>query len=345
MLGERSGIGTGGPASDVEEIFLRTDTAARNGVLLILGGIATLAVAAVGIGIALLGNVGQLQLHLMTTMPILIGLGMVVAGVSQAKAPRQISVGPAGITIEGRTRIQHAWDDIGWATVAQAGIGAHRTLTLYDVRGKTLASISDAFINFEELVERVKARVDARPDDTAERVRRKKGRTSAIIATAGGLGLLAAAIGIAWMTRHEQRAEKLLREQGTPGTGVIVRRFLAPNGITPRLEYSVSTSAGLAPKRNAEVERGYWDSLEGAKEVPVTYVPSEPSISRLTTGEVERSKKDFTRTPAGGYTLAAAGGLMSLLMLGAGAMQFCGWDIDLDSKSGKLAIKRWGTGQ
>ncbi len=156
--------------------------------------------------------------------------------------------------------------------------------------------------------------------------------------------LLAASAAIAWMTHSEQQAERLLAEQGVPAEGEIVRRFLAPNGVTPRLEYRVRTPAGDAPVRNAEVTRSYWDSLAGQTTVPIRAVPGQPSISRLAEGEAP-AEQDFFKTPLGGFGLAAAGGLMSLFIFSLGILQLCGWDLDLDSKSGKLAVKRFGAGQ
>ncbi len=35
-------------------------------------------------------------------------------------------------------------------------------------------------------------------------------------------------------------------------------------------------------------------------------------------------------------------GLIALLFLAAGLMQWAGWDIDLDSKTGKVSVKRFG---
>jgi hypothetical protein len=104
----------------------------------------------------------------------------------------------------------------------------------------------------------------------------------------------------------------------------------------------VKTPAGGAPLRNAEVKRDYWDSLEGASTVPIITVPGEPDISRLAEGEVQDN--DFLKQPLGAYSLAGLGGLVSLLLLGVGLMQLSGWDIDLDSKTGKVSIKRFGTG-
>jgi hypothetical protein len=330
---------------DSEQLFLRADNAVKQGGWMIAGGVAAAALAALGLGVVILlgGSGNQLQLHAMTTMPIIIGIMLLGAGWMLLRSPVQVAVGPEGITIEGRRgKTTHRWEQIGWAMAGMPGMGGRRVLTIFDTRGKTLAQLSDAFDQFDTLVELVKQRVAARQGDTADRLRRSKSRRLSLISFAAGISLSAAAIGVAWMTHHDQRAARLLAEQGVEGEGQIVRRFVAPNGVTRRLEYSVKTDAGLAPQRNAEVEKAYWDSLEAETTVPVIYVPAEPSISKLAEGEIEDD--DPTKQPLMGYGLAAVGGLIGLGLFAAGIMQFCGWDLDLDSKSGKLSFKRFGTG-
>jgi hypothetical protein len=73
------------------------------------------------------------------------------------------------------------------------------------------------------------------------------------------------------------------------------------------------------------------------------YVPNEPQFSTLVQGEVKST--DFLDSPAGGMTLAGVASLLGLFLLGVGVMQFLGWDIDLDSKTGKLSVKRFGEGR
>lgn len=333
------------PTADSELLFLRSDALARNAIWMIFGGAALLASGIVGFGLAIALNVDQISVHFMSTMPILAGLGLLWAGISVARAPNQVSVGPDGIKLEGNGRRQgFAWDQIGWASVGMPGMGGRRMLQIYDTQGKRLAAISDAFDNFDALVELVKARVEARPDDTASRLQIKKARRSSLICLVTGLLLMAASISIGGMTFYEQRAQRLLDERGVPGQGQIVRHFTAPNGVTRRIEYQVKADKRLSSKRNIEVEPKYWAELEGAATVPVMYVPEEPDISRLLYGEVI-DKNDPANNPIFGYGLAGGGLLVSLVIFGAGLMQWFGWDIDLDSKSGALSIKRFGAGK
>jgi hypothetical protein len=145
------------------------------------------------------------------------------------------------------------------------------------------------------------------------------------------------------MTHEDQRAARLLAEAAVPGEADVVDRRLAPNGHTCRLEYCITTPEGLSGTRNAEVTRPYWDSLEGVKKVPVLYVPSEPAISRLAEGEVV--EKSMMEQPLMAYGLCALMVCICLFLLVGAGLQWNGWDIDLDSKTGKISIKRFGTGR
>ncbi|MEX2175075.1 MAG: hypothetical protein WD872_11980 [Pirellulaceae bacterium] len=328
---------------DSDQLFLRSDSAGQSGLWMLIGGAVLVLFALFGFVVSLFAAGSQLQIHALCTFPVILGIGLLWGGTSLLTAPRQVAVGPGGITIEGRTRQFQPWEQVGWATVAAAAMGGRRSLTVYDRHGKRLAAISDAFENFDALADLVKAHVAAHAGEAATRVQSSKSRRSALVTLGTATALLAAAGGIAWFTRAEQRSAHLLARLGVPGEGEIVRRFLAPNGVTPRLEYRVQTPGGDAPLRNAELTRDYWESLEGQLTVPVITVPEDSAISRLMEGEVVN--QDFFDTPAGGYGLAGMGALLSLGLLGAGIMQLWGWDIDLDSKTGKLSITRFGAGK
>jgi hypothetical protein len=57
------------------------------------------------------------------------------------------------------------------------------------------------------------------------------------------------------------------------------------------------------------------------------------------------STRDAAKQPAVIYVLAAVLSLMGLLFLFGGMLNWRGWDIDLDSKTRKFSIKRFGTGR
>jgi hypothetical protein len=283
-------------------------------------------------------------MHAMTTLPTLLGIGALNAAWRIARSPRQVTLGTNGLTIDNRSGAETlAWDRIGWATVGPGVLNQRRQLILYDVHGKLLATISDAFDDFDQLTEVVQQRIAAKEDDTADRLQRRKSKRSALFLTATAIGLLALAAANLWMVQREQRAQRLLAEAAVPGDAEIVRRFLAPNGVTARLEYRVTAPDGTQGTRNAEVTRDYWDSLEGATTVPVKYVSEDPSISRLVTGEAPDD--DPTKRPAMMYGLCGVLALISLFLMAAAVLQWRGWDIDLDSKTRKISIKQFGTGR
>ncbi len=329
---------------EAEHLFLRHESAAMNSVWWLLGGLGLLGFAVVGFVVALVTRVDQLSLHTITTLPILIGLGMLTAAWTLARTPTQVAIGSDGMSIEGRRGSRRfTWSQIGWTNVAPGALHYRRQLVICDTDGKTIAKLSEAFDGFDTMVELVAQRIADKPDDTSDQIRAKKAKRSAAICGVVGTLLLVVAAFNAWSTHREQRAARLLEEVGVPGDAQIERRFLAPNGITPRLEYRIATAEGRSATRNAEVTRSYWDSLEGATTVPVTYVPNEPEISRLQIGEPE--ERDLTKRPLVGYGLSALVSVICLFLLAAAVFQWYGWDIDLDSKSGTFSIKRFGTGR
>ncbi len=327
-----------------ERVFRLPSSAATSGLLWLLGGIAAFAMSGVGFVVAILAQVNQFQLQMMTTLPVLIGVGAFASAWMTARTPRAVAVGPKGVRIVSRHESRtHGWDEIGWSAVQPGPLSKRRQLKIYDVKGGILAKLSDAIENFDELADLVEFRITAKPDATAGRIQLAKSKRQAIFITATGVGLLVLAGGVAWMTHSDARAARLLEESAVPGEAHIEDRFLAPNGVTPRLVYRITTADGQTATRNAQVERFVWDRLEGAKTVAVNYVPDEPSISRLAFGEPEN--RDPLKSPLGGYALSAIAAVMSLLLLVCGPLLWFGWSIDLDSRTRRFSIKRFGTGR
>jgi len=329
---------------DLEYVFLKRSNASVSAALWFVGAAVAFGFAALGMVLAFVADVTQLSLQAMTTMPILAGLAALVAGWSTAKAPSEVTVGPDGLAVTGKAgRVLTPWEQIGWATINTAPMNQKRQLVVYDVAGKAIATISEAFDDFDELAKQVRQRIADKPGDTADRLQLKKARRSAMIV--GGISVLMIGVALAnvWIAHEEQRTERLLAEAAVPGEADIVRRFLAPNGRTCRLEYRVTSPVATDEVRNAEVTREFWDAAEDLESVTVLVVPDEPSISRLTAGEV--IDKDPTTSPKVMYVLSAVIGVICLLGLGAAVLQWRGWDIDLDSGTKKFSIKRFGAGK
>jgi hypothetical protein len=333
------------PAADPnqEHSFSRPASAAAKGTLFVFGGIGGLCFALVGFAICLFGRPGPLALHTMVTLPVIVSIGALGAGLRLLRAPRRVVVGPEGILIERETqrldRFFH-WDEIGSTSTESGGLSHRRFLNVTDLGGKSLIRLDGSFERFDELVALVSDHIAAKGDDTARRIQRKKARRRAVLACAIGLLMLLACGFMAWTTHEDLRAARLLREKGELGEGQIVRLHTAPNGWTRRLEYRVAGTGGRTGTRDVEVERRYWDDLEGEESIPVIYVPDEPEISRLARGEVR--DEGFTVTPLTGYGSAVLCGLVSLFMLALSPLAWNGWDLSLDPTTKKWSLKRFG---
>jgi hypothetical protein len=234
-----------------------------------------------------------------------------------------------------KARMLH-WDDVGCANVGRVGNSQRRRLNITDRAGKSIVSLDESFGRFDEMVATITGHIEAKGDDTALRIMRKKGRKTAVMAGVLGVLMTLGSGFIAWETSAAARASRLLAEKGQPGKAELVRRFVAPNGVTHRIEYRVAGASA----RNIEVDRTYWNELKTAKSVPVIYVADEPDVSKLARGEV--TENDFTKTPAGGYGLAALGAAFGLFMLIACPFAWNGWDLSHDKKTGKWSVKRYG---
>lgn len=329
---------------DADLVFSRRESTVSSSAWCLVGGIAALGFAVFGFFVALVSQAGQLALHSMTTVPALIGIAAITASRLMARTPKQVTVGPQGMCIEsGGGRQCYPWEGIGWCAAGTSGMTHRQQLTIYDTRGKTIATLSDALEDFDTLVEQVQSRIASKGDATAETIRQRKGRKSAVITGVIALILSAVAIANLWMAFEQRRTTKLLEEAGIPGEAEVVRHFTAPNGVTKRLEYRVEGTDGQAATRNAEVTPAYWEQLEEGESVPVIYVPDEPAISRLVEGEVESN--GMTDSPGFMMGLSCVLLAMCAVFLAVAVMQWLGWDIDLDSKTGRISVKRFGAGQ
>jgi len=179
-----------------------------------------------------------------------------------------------------------------------------------------------------------------RTDTTSEAL--AKARRSAVFVGMGGIAFIMLSVFVVVETRDTIRAERRFQEAAVPGQARIEERHMAPNGFTPSLVYRIIAPGGRSARRNAEVERSVWDQLAGCVAVPVFYVPDEPEISHLAAGEVE--DLSLFKQPLLGYGMPAVLTVMSLFFLAAAALQWRGWDIDLDSRTGCLSIKRFDAG-
>ncbi|MBL8852140.1 MAG: hypothetical protein JNG89_20875 [Planctomycetaceae bacterium] len=319
--------------------FQPRSSAALTGTLQCVGGALVIGFALVMFVIHLFIHSNQFVMHASTTLPILLGLGLLSAGISALRSPSLITVDAEGIELSGgRGSRRIAWSEIGVANANSSGLSQRRQLALCDTRGKSLVTIGDTFPDFGAFVKLVQSHVQKKPDNVAEPLRMKKARKTALLSAAFGVFMGVAAVGVAWNTWDTERGRQLLASDGVEGEARIVERFLAPNGVTCRLNYEVTGDGGKTATRNAEVERSYWNELEGATTVPVRYVPAEPGYSELLRGDVPSDDE----LGKGGYALSAAGAVMMLFGFGVALMQFKGYDYGTNPETGKVGFFKLG---
>jgi len=275
-----------------------------------------------------------------TVVPTLGALALFGSAFQLMRSPRRVTVGPKGIAVEGNEGERSwTWDEIGWATVGTAALTPQKRLVAYDPAGKKLVALGPEFEDFDGLAEGIKAAIARKPDEAAGRVQSRKAKKSAAFLTLGGVAFLALAFANGFNAQSEKADAKRLAQDGIEMEATVLRHYLY--NVTPRIEYVFSTPEGREVKRDAMMQQAAWDALQGAKTVPVRYVPADPDNNRLVTGEVEDQFGD----PAVNLFLSVGVGVMALLFLSVGLMQWCGWDLDLDSKTGRVSIKRFGTGR
>jgi len=314
--------------------------------LWILSGAGLCIAGIAGMVLAITWRVDQIQLHLMATLPLTMSAFSFLNAWTVYRSPRCLVVDEQGIGLQNRNGVSwHPWKEVGWSTVqGNPHLGkVSRYYDIFDISGKRIVRVSDTIDQFDFLVETVKAGICAQANPVTSQVQLKRAHRNAWIALATALFLGAACSFIVWDGWNKARADRLLVEKGQVGQAEILRRFLAPDGRTPRLEYRITNAQGVSAEHNAEMHRFVWDMLEGQKNVQVLYVSEEPSISRLAMGEVVED--DTFMKPPGCYILGGIGGFMSLIVLGIAILFWFGWDLDMDSKTGKFSIKRFGEGE
>jgi hypothetical protein len=328
--------------------FKRSAVQQQRGTWMLFGSAGMAGISLLGFLFAIFNRVDQLVLHVISTLPMIVAFGLLTGGRALTRGPRRVVIDDAGLQIEDRNGTkQHRWCDIGWATITAtpSAVSQQRHLVLYDRAGKKVASLSEAFENFDDLVASVKSKVADQPGEVAENIQSRKARRSSFFMVIFASVMILLSASVAWMTYGKQRAARLLETEAVEGVATIDRVFVAPNGFTTRVEYTVTNAQGESASHNAEIESAYHAELTGAdaKTIPVMSVPSEPGISRLRGGEIIHD--DLISSPIGGYVLSALVMLMSLFFLGVAVLQWRGLDVDLDSKTGKISIKRFGEGQ
>ena len=312
-------------------------------VLYILGGLFLLGIAGIAFLIGLLipaENKAFAAFIASVVIPTMGAMAAFGAAISLLRTPRRVIVAPKGLIVEGdRDTSRWTWDQIGWAARGTSAIGFRPQLNVFDTAGKKLCTLGPEFADFDGLADSITNAIAKKPGHTADRVQSRKAKKSALFLMLAGAAFLALGIVNGINALNEKRAAQQLAENGVEVTATIKRHYLY--NVTPRLEYEFTAENGKPITRDAVVTQAAWNEFDGAATVPVRYVPSDPDNNQLVTGEVE----DESGSPTTNILVSIAVGVMAGFFMSIGLMQWFGWDLDLDSKTGKLSIKRFGTGR
>jgi hypothetical protein len=331
------------PSSHDDFVFRMEPSFFRSTKFWLLLGTLAIVAAIFGFVASILSRANVIQQQIMTTLPTLFGVGSLLMARSVSRTPREVRVGPQGIQFMQRGELrQLAWSDIGWAHVQPILNTNSRQLIIYDTQGRTAIKLSDALLRFNQLAELVKSKIAAKPDETADRVKLAKARRSSIKTALAAVLFLALSVGSFLMFRNEQREIHLLKTQGINGDAVVEELKIAPNGVTPRLIYKVTSADGRSGTENVEIFRDLWDQLKVGDKVAVKYVPAEPAISELLFGQAP-DRQPFREHPNLGYALSGLIGIFSLVAIAAAALAWRGIEIGKNPETGRFGFKKFGS--
>lgn len=259
------------------------------------------------------------------------------------RAPSQVVLTSKGIhLIHGKSKKSHAWRDVGWKTASKTYFFNHQKIEVFNTGGKKIFQLTEAFDKYDYILKILDKAVKQKGLAHTEKMRLAKARENIFPACLIGSIALIAGIFLIKDGYEEQRAARDLEQIGIQTEARITERVMAPNGVTPRLYYEITTADGLVGTRNAEVTPEYWASLENVQTVPVIYLPSNPDYSRLLTGEPE--EKAVMESPIFSYVLSGGVIILALFLFISSAFCWYGLDLQFDEKKFKFSILPYGEG-
>lgn len=294
--------------------------AAGKSKLLFAGAAGLLLVSIGGFVISLRLPHDPFRQNVMTTLPMIGAITCLTAALALRRSPREVRVTAGGVTVAdagGRTR-ELPWERIAVAAKVDRSMGTGKALKLYDGDGKVLANLSDELTGFDFLVDDLQRQLAARPHARATAVETRRLRKQAAFLIFGGVCAIALGAATGWMAYRDATAERLLRDSTVPGEAIVVRKFVAPNGRTHRIEYRVTGANGQPPLENVQVNTLFWVGLTEGNHVPVHYVPADPGISRLAIGQVDEKEM----SPGTEGLMSALVGAMGVFFLSVGGWQW-----------------------
>ena len=287
------------------------------------GGLSALLSSVVGFVSAVTSGAGEVVLHTASTLPAIIAMFALTRWWTLRGSPNAVVISQDGISLEFTTRsVTHRWEDIGWSLVDQFPSADHIQFTIFDTQGKKIARLGNSFDGFNDLVGFVKRIIKARGDDVANRICRHRARRYGALILVAAVFFVAAAVGSFYLASVIETEEQALSAEGVDGMATVVRRYVAPNGVTKRIEYEIrlDNTSGI---RNTAVTDAFWNSVNVGDEVNVTYVPRNLEYSRLDVGESSRRKRSSGLM----YVVGAAHCVFACLFVAGGCAQYAGYSL------------------
>jgi len=302
------------------------------------GGAGLVAVAVVGFFLSLQAHNGPFQLHATTTLPMIFAVGLFSTAYRLARSPREVALDAEGIHVRSANAERLLpWSDVAWSDVQTHGYTGRRLLKVYGNDGKVALTLPSNLEPFDALVAALRLRLIAHPSPRTDDVRWRKTRRNAVFFMALGVFALAGGAWTAWMGYTTRRADELLRTEPVEGQAVIVRKLVAPDGRTRRVEFRVADAGDDAYLHNIEVDARFWPLLREGMLVPIKTVAGHPEIARFP-GEI---KDDFLNpSPRTNLLLAAALFVLGAFFITGAVLAFKGIDIATDPATGKFRVNR-----
>ena len=182
-----------------EHVFRLKSASGRGSLFWLVAGIGLLVAGVFGFVMAAMTRVDQLTLHLVSTMPCILGIGALSTAWATARSAHAVSVDSQGLAVTYRQEAQRfGWDEIGWAATQPLVMNsARRQMRVYGTDGRLVAKLSDAIENFDVMAALIESRIAVKEDGTADRLLLKKARRMAALTFLGGIAFTGLAVGLA----------------------------------------------------------------------------------------------------------------------------------------------------
>jgi hypothetical protein len=271
--------------------------------------------------------------QLTTTMPILIGIGLLYSGLAQRKSPKSITLDENGITVVSKSNqsTTYPWSQVALLKREHQLMSAGAVVNIFDTTGKTIIVLPGNFPSLDTIVFKIEAFLALKTDVTAtQTVALQKSRKNAIWLTLSAAFFLLLCVGGALLAYNLHTTQKEFSAFAVTGTAHISEIFTAPDGRTRRIKYKIQGLDSKVGENNVEIEPMQWSLMSVGDPFLVKYVPQNPDNNQpVLTGLPDKA-------PENPLTMVAASiiGLLGFITCTICAVfAFKGYDVDFDSKS------------